>query len=153
MNPKEQLFCRLMAAGAGEREAAAGAGFRHPRKKGVQLLAREDIRREIESCRKQRETLQDAAAGLRRIAFGSVADGIALALRETPPTPEELEKMDLFAVSEIKRPKGGGLEIKFFDRIKALEQLQNHPAEDGEGMLPFYYALQEGARRLKEDDR
>ena len=31
--------------------------------------------------------------------------------------------MDLFLVSEIKRPKDGSMEIKFFDRLKALEKL------------------------------
>lgn len=33
--------------------------------------------------------------------------------------------MDLFSVSEIKRPKDGSMEIKFFDRLKALEHLES----------------------------
>ena len=35
----------------------------------------------------------------------------------------DIESMDFFNISEIKKPKGGGLEIKFFDRLKALEKL------------------------------
>ena len=35
-----------------------------------------------------------------------------------------LAESDLFNVSEIKRVKGGGVEIKFFDRQKALEKLE-----------------------------
>ena len=31
--------------------------------------------------------------------------------------------MDLYSVSEIKRPKDGSMEIKFFDPLKALEKL------------------------------
>jgi hypothetical protein len=35
-----------------------------------------------------------------------------------------MESLELFNVSEIKKPKGGGIEIKFFDRLKALEHLE-----------------------------
>ena len=38
-------------------------------------------------------------------------------------TPAMLVSADLFNVSEIKRVKGGGVEIKFFDRQRALERL------------------------------
>lgn len=41
------------------------------------------------------------------------------------PSKAQLENMDLFLVSEIKRPKDGAMEIKFFDRLKALEKLEN----------------------------
>ena len=34
-----------------------------------------------------------------------------------------ISKLDLFNVSEIKRVKGGGVEVKLFDRLKALEKL------------------------------
>ena len=150
MKPKEKEFCRLMAAGFSPREAAAHAGYHlHPRKSGLTLVAREDIRGEIRRC-KEEQAVNDVMAGLRRIAFGSVTDAVALALRDTPPTPEELETMDLFSVSEIKRPKGGGLEVKFYDRLKALEQLKEEVADTANEALPFYKALQEGARRLKE---
>ena len=42
-----------------------------------------------------------------------------------------LAKADLFNVSEIKRIKGGGVEIKFFDRQKALERLSDLNDRDG----------------------
>ena len=58
-----------------------------------------------------------------RLAFGSVADAMKLMLCEESMSTEEIERLDLFNVSDIKRPKGGGLEIKFFDRQKALERL------------------------------
>lgn len=61
-----------------------------------------------------------AAAGYQRLAFGSICDAISL-LYKSDPSKEDLEGMDLFLVSEIKRPKDGSMEIKFFDRLKALE--------------------------------
>ena len=41
---------------------------------------------------------------------------------ELPP-PDVIERLDLFNVSEIKRVKGGGVEVRLFDRLKALEKL------------------------------
>ena len=38
-------------------------------------------------------------------------------------TPAMLSAADLYNVSEIKRVKGGGVEIKFYDRQRALERL------------------------------
>lgn len=67
-----------------------------------------------------------AAAGYQRLAFGSICDAISL-LYKSDPSKEDLEGMDLFLVSEIKRPKDGSMEIKFFDRLKALEN--SVPAE------------------------
>ena len=49
--------------------------------------------------------------------------GAVSLLYKNSPTSEELENADLFMVSEIKRPKDGAMEIKFFDRLKALEKL------------------------------
>ncbi len=61
--------------------------------------------------------------GLEKLAFGSCNDAVVLAFAEELPPSEIIEKLDLYNVSEIKRVKGGGVEIKFFDRLKALEKL------------------------------
>mgnify|MGYP006932865294 CR=1 FL=1 len=45
------------------------------------------------------------------------------------PGEAELGSMDLFMISEIKKPKDGSLEIKFFDRLKALEKLEQISSE------------------------
>ena len=47
-------------------------------------------------------------------------------------------------ISEIKRNKDGMLEIKFFDRLKALEKLGEH-ADDGSGLRELYDAIGRGA--------
>jgi hypothetical protein len=61
--------------------------------------------------------------GLLRLAEGNINDVVKLAFYEAMPPIDELEKMDLYNVSEIKKVKGGGVEIKLFDRQKALEKL------------------------------
>ena len=64
----------------------------------------------------------------------------------------EIEKLDLFNVSEIKRPKGGGLEIKFFDRLKALERLDKISGGEEHSQSSFIQALSEGAKNLSQGD-
>ena len=61
--------------------------------------------------------------GLLRLATGQSNDAVKLVFADEMPNQDELERMDLFNVSEIKRVKGGGVEIKLFDRQKAFEKL------------------------------
>lgn len=61
--------------------------------------------------------------GLKQLAFGKCNDAVFLAFAEELPPPSLIENLDLFNVSEIKRVKGGGVEIKLFDRLEALEKL------------------------------
>lgn len=65
-------------------------------------------------------------AGLTKLAFGRVNDAVRLAFAEELPSQEELDHMNLFNVASIKRVKGGGVEIQFFDRQKALERLYDY---------------------------
>lgn len=90
-----------------------------------------------------------AKSGLERIAFGSVNDAVSL-LFKAEPAPEELRRLDLNSVAEIRRQKDGGIEIKFYDRMKALECLRQME-EAGDGRSPLYRALEECARAQKED--
>ena len=73
-------------------------------------------------------------------------------LCEDTLTAQEIEKLDLFNVSEIKRPKGGGMEIKFFDRLKALEKLAQLTGGKENAESSFIRALSEGARLLSEEE-
>ena len=63
-----------------------------------------------------------------------------------------LENMDLFNISEIKKVKGGGVEIKFFDRIKALEKLENLRLGGLNDDNSFYSALEHSATLLERND-
>ncbi len=88
--------------------------------------------------------------GYQRIAFGDVSDPVRLLFCEEV-APRTLRNMDLFCVSEIKRPKGGGMEIKFFDRIRALQCMRELGEEEG-SPCEFYRALEAGAQALREEE-
>ena len=80
-------------------------------KKAIRKLDKEDV-----------QTLCYVKTGLSRLAFGSINEAAAL-MFDDEVSREDILKADLFNVSELKRVKGGGVEMKFFDRQKALEKL------------------------------
>jgi len=151
LSQKEMLFVKYFLVTRSYREAAARAGYLLPERSGIKLISEKKVRGEIEKQSKRHDNTGEIADGLRRIAFGGIADAIRLMLFDDI-TGKELEEMDLFSVSEIKRPKGGGMEIKFFDRIKALEALSKLCIDgDNDSAEPFYRAIEEGAKKLGED--
>lgn len=153
LTEKEKLFCSYYADGGDSRGCAARAGFSvMPQRNAAKLLAREDIRSEISRLEKEKKTVSSVERGLMRLAFGSVADAMKLMLCEETMSAEEIEKLDLFNVSDIKRPKGGGLEIKFFDRLKALERLEKIGSYEEATQSSFIKALSDGAKLLSESD-
>lgn len=99
--------------------------------------------------RTEEKIRQEILEGYRRIAFGGVQDPVRLLFCEEV-SPRTLKSMDLFNVSEVKRPKGGGMEIKFFDRIRALQCMQELGGA-GQSVSGFYQALEQGARALERE--
>lgn len=154
MTDKEKLFCSYYAEDGDARGCAARAGFVvAPRRSAARLLAREEIRNEIARLEKEEKAASsEVEKGLRRLAFGSVTDALKLMLCEETMSAEEIEKLDLFNVSDIKRPKGGGLEIKFFDRLKALERLEKLGTTEENTQSSFVQALADGAKMLSRED-
>ncbi len=154
MTEKERLFCIYYSEDGDARGCAARAGFIvAPRRSAARLLAKEEIRNEILRLEKEKKATAAAVEkGLKHLAFGSVADALRLMLCEETITAEEIEKLDLFNVSDIKRPKGGGLEIKFFDRLKALERLEKLGSGEENTQSSFVQALAEGAKMLSRED-
>ncbi len=98
-----------------------------------------------------KETRKMVVDGYRRIAFGDVSGPVRLLFCEEA-TPRLLRGMDLFNIAEIKRLKGGGMEIKFFDRIRAMQCLQE-VGEEEESAYGFYKALERGAEALENGNR
>ena len=145
MTKKEKTFCRVYAALNNLKEAAVHAGYPADSAQRVaeELIARDDILREVQRVSsKNSESLCDRAiAGLLRLAFGNYDDCIKLLYCDEEP---DLSAMNLFNISEIKRPKGGGLEIKFADRMKALALLYEIGKQsDDEESLSFFECLEE----------
>lgn len=123
-----------------------------PEKSGLKLLRREEVKKEIERNQKQRKSeQQNISEGYYRLAFGCVSDAIKL-LFSDEVSESQIELMDLFNISEIKKKKGGDIEIKFFDRLKALEKLQNINADASSDENSFYSAIEKGASALRETD-
>lgn len=149
LTSKETEFCRQYAVLRNAREAAVRAGYVFPEAAGLKLLCRPQINERIEAFSEHFRRSAEAADGLRRIAFGSVADAVKLIL--SPEVAAEADELDLFMISEIKLPKSGGIELKFFDRIKALEALGSVSDSVSEnGAVPFINAIIEGAAAISD---
>ena len=151
LTPRERVFCSCFVATGNETEAAIKAGFKkEPSLVGQQLLCRDDISEEIRRLHEiRRETMRSCAfSGYERLAFGNISDAVRLLYTDNP-TAEQLETMNLYNVAEIKRPKDGAMEIKFFDRLRALEKLEQLDSDDenqNTEALAFYKALEESAK-------
>ncbi len=121
---RKKLFCSFYVILGDAEEAAVRAGY----SKGNALSAAFECLRD-KSCQSLIGELKNLLSGdnvrtgLRRLAFGSCRDAVKLAFMEEMPSEKFLDTLDLYNVSEIKRVKGGGVEIKLFDRLKALEKL------------------------------
>lgn len=152
LSGKEKLFCTYYSLNCNGREAAAKSGYLFPEKTALRLLKRKEIKSFIDELDKQRRAdKKDIAQGYVRLAFGCVSDAIKLLYYEDTEK-EKIEEMDLFNISEIKRKKGGDIEIKFFDRLKALERLQQLCDEkDVLTGTSLYSAIASSAAALKEE--
>ena len=152
LTQKEKLFCWMLSESGNVREAAARAGYSlFPYKKGLQLLGQERVRRYLQEWEEKKQGCKSAELarkGLERLAFGSVQDAVRLLL-EDGTSPDELEQMDLFQIAEIKRPKEGALEIKFFNRLEALSLLLSQADTGTAASVPFFEALEQGALALR----
>lgn len=149
LTKREQLFCLSFALYANAREAAAKSGYANPEKAGMKLMAKKEIRDEIGKLISKKTGNDEIICGLKRLAFGSVADCLKLILASNAES-FDAENMDFFNIAEIKKPKGGGIEIKFFDRLKALEKLsQICENGDEESSMPFYEAIRKSAKALE----
>ena len=151
MKKKEKVFFQNIANGKTVEESALLAGYTD-QGAGLELISKDVIMEEITRLLSAKSKLLKnlALLGYQHLAFGSISDCISLITEENIPK-ERLGQMDLFMISEIKKPKDGAMEIKFFDRLKALEKLQAETEERG-GAVPFYEALEKGAMALTKQD-
>lgn len=114
-------------------------------------MKKKEIQCEIEKIDNQKKrTEDDIAAGYFRLAFGCVSDAVKL-LFSDEISESRIEELDLFNISEIKRKKGGDIEVKFFDRLKALQCLENVSASAKRSDTSLYAAIEKGAAALKGD--
>ncbi len=122
---RKKLFCSCYAVLGDAEEAAVRAGYSKSNALAAafECLGDRSCQQLISELKKLLSNGDTVKTGLRRLAFGSCRDAVKLAFSEEMPSEKLLDSLDLFNVSEIKRVKGGGVEIKLFDRLKALEKL------------------------------
>ena len=125
MKISPRAFAKMFVRTRNGSETAVRLGASPEDAKSIEadLMASAAVKREIRRLDKEdAQTLCYVKTGLSRLAFGSINEAAALVFDEQPERSDIL-RADLFNVSEIKRVKGGGVEMKFFDRQKALEKL------------------------------
>lgn len=101
-------------------------------------------------CTKSKEK---AVLELRRMVSGKVNDAVKLLFID----PEELsilDGFDLSMVSEVKRAANGTVEVKFIDRLRAIELLMTESAEaEAQGQkrpAMLYDAIDRAAAAFRE---
>lgn len=92
---------------------------------GQRLISQPAVRRRIEKhCLEKLRLYDSVRAGLEKIAFGRCNDAVLLAFTQKEAlSPSLTDGLDLSLISAIKRDKDGGVDIKLYDRLKALEAL------------------------------
>lgn len=149
LSKKEKLFCSYFSVLRNARESAALSGYILPFTTGNMLLQKSSVKKEIDLLTSKYPDCDEVKAGFRRLAFGSTADCIKLVFKDDIKD-EDIESFDLFNISEIKKAKNGNVEIKFFDRIKAMEHLLNcENTHNNDSAVEFFEAIQKGANAIK----
>lgn len=144
-------FCRAYLDALDVENAARRSGVED----GYRALERRCVQRSIERARHAAARMvgiEDIVRQLCRIAFSKPNDGVALAC---DLKSHAVGSLDLMAVSEFKC-KDGAREIKFFDRVKALELLAAllGAQKDGSGTAAeeFFLALEDAAAPVCADE-
>lgn len=86
---------------------------------------------------------------IRKLAESRVNDAVRLAFLSEEELGE-LAKLDLSAVAEFKRSSNGTVEVKFIDRLAALQWLMDRAEEDPKAQR-LYEALEGVAGQVGEE--
>lgn len=149
---REENFCWQYVRLGNGREAAVQAGYPAvlASRTAARLLQNPAVAECIRGLSRQRETGQKVKTALERILSGSANDVVKLVCNRDM-APEEIDLLDLYAVSEIREGRSGGLEVKFYDRLAAAQALSELVRrEEPEGAAQFYSALERGAEAIRK---
>lgn len=122
----KNLFALFYASGKSVKEAGILAGFSHDEAEaeGIKLLKLRSVQKLVKRYTQNGLSGTDGIkTGLRRLAFGEINDIMEVVLSDEPIGLNRLFKMNFYNISEVKKVKGGGLEVKLFDRQRAMEKL------------------------------
>ncbi len=96
----------------------------------------------------ERQWREDVLRRLERLADQRANDAVKLAFLGEEQV-EEIDRMDLRALTELKRHGNGAVEIKLVDKILALETLCGIAKQSGEGAEALFQALERSTRRTE----
>lgn len=152
LSSKQKLFCYYYLKLGNIKEAAVSAGY--PRlcasSEGVKILSSRQGQAYLKALGGEEEKTSLIKAGFERLAFGPANDAVMLAFSDEDFP--DIQGLDLFNVSKLKRQKNGTVEIEFFDRQKALEALALADSSHGEDKLQsFFDAIASGAKEAESD--
>ncbi|MEG0614345.1 MAG: terminase small subunit [Oscillospiraceae bacterium] len=151
--PQEKLFCECYIELSNILDAGIAAGFSRETAflEGSKLLSEPEILRYIKKSKRNAARKKAAENALMRMVFGRTNDVVALAFSEETPSAKEIQKMDLFAIAELKIVKGG-VEIKLADRIAAAKMLLEMETEKSktDTSKDFFEALKASGEREKD---
>lgn len=155
LSRREALFClhynRLGDGNGGEAAKLAGYAPESAGRRAEMLLERPEIWGFCKGCGEEKTSASRRA--LAHLAHGPINDAVQMLMEGEDGRVSDTSGMDLFCVSELRKLKGGGMEVKFHDRIRALEALLELEREEKEGKARkgsaegLYRALAEGASR------
>ena len=154
LNKRVKAFCVYYANSNDMVQSAINAGYKKsPYEKALVLCSRSDVADEIARIISNRKKIMSNMTFVQyeKLAFGSIADAVSLLYMDSP-SKEELKNMDMSCVSEIKKLKDGAMEIKFFDRNKALEKLCGVCENEESRTSGLVDALRLGAQNLSCDE-
>lgn len=97
-------------------------------------------------------TAKEIETALRHLAFDSPADSVRLLLRSESLSDRRIKGLDLSLISDIKRTGNGITEIKFYDRIKAIDSLARFISAGEGSQSGFIEALEKSASAYDEDE-
>ncbi len=125
MNQKEKIFCKIYSEFDNAKDAAINAGFSatSASKKALKLLTKPEIQKEIQknnSLIDNDQLAHWAISVIRRLVFCKPNDVIKLILNNENLTDSQIDKLELFPISEFKKLKDGSFEVKFIDKLKAI---------------------------------
>ena len=148
LSEKEKLFCAYYANFGNVKEAAIYAKLG----KNGETAALEILRKKTATAYIKKQSLAKAqikaAVSLRRLAFGRCNDAVKLMFMQPEEVLQNIDELDLFNVYEIKKSATGNLEIKFFDKIKALSVLYSSGEEfDDDKSSGFFDALKNAVKQ------
>ncbi|MEA4896034.1 MAG: XRE family transcriptional regulator [Oscillospiraceae bacterium] len=92
----------------------------------------------------------DVISHIGALAFGKANDAVKLVFLD-PQEKDQIRKLDLGMVSEIKRGANGAVEVKLIDRIALLELLAHltaPQASKGGEAESFFTAMDKAAAKL-----